>query len=225
MFSEKELENLILESDKIEIPQMVESNIDHAYRFIRRKSEKKRLVKTAVKSTLLSILIINIVCLVVLFNISSVSAKSYTLESGQLFEESNLLNRFPKISLFNKSHNLDLQISKVAYENDSVYVQYVLVGNVKNFTSIDEFERQIKVIGADITGIEANNFNKISDKVVVFSETIKLGNPDKDAKALIIKQNIDKIEGINGNWDVSIKIMKQKVKEEKIKNEKVKVRN
>lgn len=220
MLNEKDLDVLVSESDKVEIPKTVENNIHHAYKLIRKKSQKKRLVKTAVKSTLLSILVINIIVFTVLFNMGSVSAKSYTLEKGQLYEESNLLNRIPKISFFTKFHTLDLQISKVTYKNESVYVEYTLVGSgksVKNITSTEEFDRAVKVMGADLAGIETNDFHMINDNAVVFSETIKLENADSDAKAVIIKQHISKIEGIHGNWDVMIKIMKQKAKEGKQK--------
>lgn len=149
MLSEKDLENLISESHKVQIPEVVESNIDTTYRSIRKKSARKRQTKTAIKSSLMTILIINIIVFVTLLNGSSVSAKSYILDSGQLYEESNGKSPSEKISFFNKPSSLDIQITKVNHEDRHIYVEYTLVGDfedVNDITSVKEMEKNNNII-------------------------------------------------------------------------------
>jgi hypothetical protein len=225
MLSEKDLENLISESDKIEIPEVVENNINSAYKVVRKTSARKRQIRTAVRSSLITVFMVSFVALAVVFNSGTVNAKSYVLEGGQLYEESSLKSSVPKISFFNKSNKLDVQISRVLYDDSSVYVEYTLVGNfnnIKNIAGINEIERDIKVIGADSIATEFVELNKISENAVVLAERMMLNNVSKGGKALIIKQNISKIEGIEGEWTVTLKIMRQKAKDDKIKDGKIK---
>jgi hypothetical protein len=228
MLNDKELTELLKKCNDIDIPEAVDNKIKDTYKTIKMNKNRKRIKKcAAVAAILLSISTIG----GILYNNPALAygipGVKTLVSKTSLFKDEKLSKYSTPMEAKCKDKGLELGIKEAIYDGSDIYIAYIIKSDkALKITKDTRYGsaivpnrydgRDIKVIGSEVNEWEDIGYEKVDDNNYIVKERLGIKNFNKPINEIGFEEKINKLAGIQGNWQLNFKVnidsMKDKIK-------------
>ncbi|MDW8803022.1 DUF4179 domain-containing protein [Clostridium sp. A1-XYC3] len=232
MLSNKEIIELLKKCKDMDIPAVVDNKIEDTYKIIKRNKDKRKIKGYAAAAAL--ILTIGAVGGTLYNNPAlayEIPGVKTLVSKTSLFKDEKLSKYATPMEAKCKDKGIELRIKEVVYDGSDIYIAYIVKSD--KALKIDEDKiygsaivpvryngREIKVIGSEVNEWEDMGYEKVDDNTYIVKERLGIESFRKPINEIGFEEKINKLAGIEGNWQLNFKInvdsMKDKIKAVKV---------
>lgn len=208
MITDKEIIDLANSCEKIELPEVVESKIRNTYELLNTVKKNKIINKQIIAATILLLILTSIG----LVYVNPTFARAVS-QVKSFFWEDRLEKYSSEVNVKTKDKGLELTVTEVVYDRDTVSLVYTLKSdtplNIEEDNLISMLPpnyggREIKSKGTNINGWAYAGNEKVDDNTYLIKEQLYCKrlvlSPSKEIK---LDMKISKLAGIEGTWNLS----------------------
>lgn len=232
MLSDKEIMELLKKCKDIDIPAVVDNKIEATYKIIKRNKGKSKIRRCAVAAAI--ILAIGAVGGSLYSNPAlayEIPGVKTLISKTSLFKDEKLSKYATPMEAKCKDKGIELGIKEAVYDGSDVYIAYIVksdkalkIGEDKVYGSaivpVRYNGREIQVIGSEVNEWEDMGYEKVDDNTYIVKERLGIQSFRKAINEIGFEEKINKLAGIQGNWQLNFKInidsMKDKIKTVKV---------
>lgn len=232
MLSDKEIMEILKKCKDIDIPMVVDDKIEDTYKIIKRKKVKGKIRRCVAAAAV--ILAIGAVGGTLYSNPAlayEIPGVKTLISKTSLFKDEKLSKYVTPMEASCKDKGIELRIKEAIYDGSDVYIAYIIKSDKALKIDKDKIYgseivpvryngREIKVIGSEVNEWEDMGYEKVDDNTYIVKERLGIQDFRKPINEIGFEEKINKLAGIQGNWQLNFKInidsMKDKVKAVKV---------